>query len=197
MGVRESLRLLQPAEQIRRLLDDQEYRLESEKLQAIAADYDAARARLAAIDNSLVALDNAVRAQVEEAVRARIEDRQLPVRATFASDRGPAAFEVQVLREAMIRQAEKLAEVRARVSAVVVETMTARHRDIAAKVVDLTQQLAEALDKEFDLRAELQRDGISPAMWPQFSDLYLRLGSRRNWGSLVNSITRRCAAYIG
>lgn len=187
-----------PTDTVRRTLEDFPNFVEARaKLRSIAAEHDAADAALKAINDEIQVMDRSVGRAVDEAARARLENRQMPTRAALGRDRAERDFEVRALREALLRQADIVDALRAQCAAEIWRVEKPAHQAAMSRILDATIALADALAAEREMVADLARRGVSVADLPRDHAIATAIGSRRAWSSGVNRIGRMVSAYIG
>lgn len=191
------LRVLRPerAGTLPSLEDDPEYAAERDKLRALKKELsrsgEAIRRALTEARNP-----NESRAKrVKEAVAARLAGRPVPV----VQRQSLEELEVQdeVIRAAFAEQAAVVAAIRDHCATEILNQARPAHEQLLKRVLDAAAALSNALDEEADFREAVTQAGASPNVLPDVSDLRAAIGSRRDWGSRINTVGRRVCGALG
>jgi hypothetical protein len=169
-----------------------------EKLRSIANEYNQHEGAIRAAEGSLSRLNVLIAKEIDAAARARIEDRQAPIRATLTADREQLDFHVKSLRRALALQAERLEEVQGRCVEELIAIWRPEHQRLVQKILHAATALGETLDAEHDFRLAAQAAGLNDSAFPRPGlRLTNAIGSRRHWASAINELGRRASEYLG
>jgi hypothetical protein len=179
------------------LEDFPDYIAEREKLHTVSEQFEQASNLLANVNRSLAWMNAATSNHADEVARARLEDRQEPVKIVLKADRDKLEFDVQVWRSAVMQQSDRVRELRDRYANEIFERTRPQHRRLMDDILTATVALSEALDAEDDFVRDLQRLGVSVTALPRYWKIFNAVGSRRQWTSGVNEAGRLISAYVG
>jgi hypothetical protein len=136
---------------------------------------------------------------VEHAAAARLDGRPLPSRRDVQDVRD-LEFLCAALGKALLLQADKLDVVKRRVEQEIIDQAQPRHQALVRTIVERFEELADLLDEERQIRAQLFHDGVGgpfgPAAWPKIDSFARAIGSRSLFESKVNALSRHAAGYI-
>ncbi len=180
-----------------KLADFPDFVAARDKLRQIAAEFNEAAAELVDIDKNLELLKKARDRQIDEAARARIEDKQTPLRSVSVKNRADAQLKVDVARQALMLQTEIYEEIKNRRSSEILARARPAHEKLARSVLDAAVALSAALEAEEKFRVELARDGVVSTISMGAGSIFTvaphairRALDRRNWSSPLNYFGR-------
>ena len=196
MALRPKLVTSQPAPT--KLDDFPEFVEERERLRSIANEYNQHEGALRAAEQSLSRLNALIDKEIDEAARARIEDRQAPIRATLTADREQLDFHVKTLRRALSLQGARFEEVQARCVEELIAIWRPEHQRLVQNILTAAIALGETMDAEHDFRLAAQAAGLNDSAFPRVGlRITNAVGSRRYWANTINDFGRRAFEYLG
>jgi len=140
--------------------------------------------------------DEVREAAKEAAIVAALQGDPMPSPPLSQSELERLAFDAAVLREAVCRQRDIVAEIEGRVSYRILETVAPLDRQNVSEIIETARALADAIDKANDLRCEMLRRRLPIGGWPDVLRFGRRIGSRRDWASPVNELARWAEAHL-
>jgi hypothetical protein len=181
-----------------KLEDFPEYVAERDKLQRIAADFNAATGLLHEIDERRKAMTKILAKAVDDRARAIVEDKQTPVRTVLESDRAQIELDVASLRAALTMQADRLDAVKIICVEQIIEQVKPKHQRMMAEIREKLLAVSDALDADHAFRVALYNEGVSFSAWPVIpGNLVRAIGSRAAFSSGVNVADRVISEYLG
>lgn len=180
-----------------KLADFSDFVAERDKLRQIAAEFNEASAELVDVDKNLELLKKARNHQIDEAARARIENKQTPIQSVFVKNRADVQLKVDVARQALNLQTDIYEEVRNRRSSEILSMARPAHEKLARAALDAAVALSVALEAEEQFRMALARDGVVSTISMGAGSIFTvaphairRALDRRNWSSPLNYFGR-------
>lgn len=180
-----------------KLADFPDFVAARDKLQQIAAEFNDAAAELVDIDKNLDLLKKAKDRQIDEAARARIEDKQTPIQSVFVKNRADVQLKVDIARQALMLQTDIYEEAKSRRSSEILAIARPAHEKMARTVLDAAVALSAALEAEEQFRVALARDGVVSTISMGAGSIFKvpphairKTLDRRSWSSPLNYFGR-------